>query len=61
MSILKKRISKMWYLLELKIQLSRFLGISSANEISNIVMFLLSDATQTLTGQSIVIDGGYTL
>ena len=38
-----------------------FLGISSANEISNIVMFLLSDATQTLTGQSIVIDGGYTL
>lgn len=38
-----------------------WLGTSSANEISNIVLFLLSDATRTLTGQSIVIDGGYTL
>ncbi len=37
------------------------LGVTSANEIANIVSFLLSDATQTLTGQSIVIDGGYTL
>lgn len=37
------------------------LGASSATEIANTVIFLLSDATHTLTGQSIVIDGGYTL
>ena len=37
------------------------LGPSSAGEIANVVAFLLSDATKTLTGTSIVIDGGYVL
>ena len=37
------------------------LGPSSAVEIANVVAFLLSDATKTITGTSIVIDGGYTL
>ncbi|WP_176555070.1 MULTISPECIES: SDR family oxidoreductase [unclassified Butyricimonas] len=37
------------------------LGISKAEEIANVVTFLLSDATRTITGTSIVIDGGYTL
>lgn len=37
------------------------LGPSSAVEVANVVAFLLSDATRTITGTSIVIDGGYTL
>ena len=37
------------------------LGISKAGEVANVVAFLLSDATRTITGTSIVIDGGYIL
>lgn len=37
------------------------LGITKAEEVANVVAFLLSDATKTITGTSIVIDGGYTL
>ena len=40
---------------------SQVLGLTIASEIANIVAFLLSDATKTMTGTSIVIDGGYTL
>ena len=43
------------------IEEKQFLGITRAEEIANVVAFLLSDATKTLTGTSIVIDGGYTL
>lgn len=37
------------------------LGVSKAIEIANLITFLLSDATMTITGSSIVIDGGYTV
>lgn len=37
------------------------LGLTSAAEVANLVAFMLSDATKTMTGTSIVIDGGYTL
>ena len=37
------------------------LGITKAEEVANVVAFLLCDATKTITGTSIVIDGGYTL
>lgn len=37
------------------------LGVTKAEEVANTVVFLLSDATRTITGTSIVIDGGYTL
>jgi len=37
------------------------LGLTRAIEVANIVAFLLSDAATTITGTSIVIDGGYTL
>lgn len=37
------------------------LGLTAASEVANLVAFLLSDATRTMTGTSIVIDGGYTL
>ena len=37
------------------------LGLTKAEEIGDAVVFLLSDATRTMTGTSIVIDGGYTL
>lgn len=37
------------------------LGVTKAEEVANTVAFLLSDATRTITGTSIVIDGGYTL
>ena len=36
------------------------LGPSTAIEVANVVSFLLSDATKTITGTSIVMDGGYT-
>lgn len=39
----------------------QILGLTSAIEIANVVAFLLSDATKTITGTSIVVDGGYTL
>lgn len=39
----------------------QLLGLTSATEVANVVAFLLSDATKTITGTSIVIDGGYTL
>lgn len=39
----------------------QILGITKAEEVANVVAFLLSDATKTITGTSIVIDGGYTL
>ena len=37
------------------------LGLTTAAEVANLVAFMLSDATRTMTGTSIVIDGGYTL
>ena len=37
------------------------LGPSSSVEVANLVVFLLSDTTKTITGTSIVLDGGYTL
>lgn len=36
------------------------LGVTSSVELANLVAFLLSDATLTLTGTSIVLDGGLT-
>lgn len=39
----------------------QILGLTKAVEIANTVAFLLSDATKTITGTSIIIDGGYTL
>lgn len=39
----------------------QILSLTRAVEIANVVAFLLSDATTTITGTSIVIDGGYTL
>lgn len=35
------------------------LGVCKAEEIANAVTFLLSDAVKTMTGTSLVIDGGY--
>lgn len=37
------------------------LGITEPYEVANIIAFLLSDATKTITGSSILIDGGVTL
>lgn len=39
----------------------QILGLTKAEEVANVVAFLLSDAATTITGTSIVIDGGYTL
>jgi NAD(P)-dependent dehydrogenase (short-subunit alcohol dehydrogenase family) len=39
----------------------QFLGLIKPEEIANMIAFLLSDATRTITGTSIVFDGGYTV
>lgn len=39
----------------------QLLGVIDPVEIANTVAFLLSDATKTITGTSLLIDGGYTL
>lgn len=39
----------------------QLLGIIEPIEIANTVAFLLSDATKTLTGTNLLLDGGYTL
>lgn len=39
----------------------QILGLTKAEEVANVVAFLLSDAATTITGTSIIIDGGYTL
>ena len=37
------------------------LGLGQTTDISNAVIYLLSDASRWVTGQNIVIDGGYTI
>lgn len=37
------------------------LGLGQTTDISNAVIYLLSDASRWITGQNIVIDGGYTI
>jgi|WetSurSiteA1Bulk_404760.scaffolds.fasta_scaffold00362_2 NAD(P)-dependent dehydrogenase (short-subunit alcohol dehydrogenase family) len=39
----------------------QILGIIDSAEIANTVAFLLSDATKSITGTSLLLDGGYTL
>jgi NAD(P)-dependent dehydrogenase (short-subunit alcohol dehydrogenase family) len=39
----------------------QLLGAVEPQELANLVTFLLSDSVKTLTGQAIVLDGGYTL
>lgn len=39
----------------------QLLGIIHPSEIANTIAFLLSDAVKTITGTSIILDGGYTL
>ena len=36
------------------------LGLGETNDIANTCVFLLSDASRWLTGQNIIVDGGYT-
>ena len=36
------------------------LGFGTAEDIANIVIFLLSDKSKWITGSNIIIDGGYT-
>ena len=37
------------------------LGASEPEEVANLIVFLLSDATKTITGTSLLIDGGATV
>ncbi len=43
------------------IKLQHPLGIGSADDVSNLAMFLLSDEAKWITGTNIVIDGGYSI
>ena len=37
------------------------LGVGTGNDVSNVCNFLLSNAARWITGQNIVVDGGYTI
>ena len=37
------------------------LGLGETTDISNAVVYLLSDASRWITGQNLIIDGGYTI
>jgi NAD(P)-dependent dehydrogenase (short-subunit alcohol dehydrogenase family) len=39
----------------------QLLGVIDPVEVANTVAFLLSDATKSVTGTSLLLDGGYTL
>ena len=41
-----------------EIQERQYLGVSEPVEVANVIAFLLSDATKTITGTSILMDGG---
>lgn len=43
------------------IKLQHPLGIGSVEDVSNLVLFLLSDEAKWITGTNIVIDGGYSI
>ena len=43
------------------IKLEHPLGVGSVEDVSNLVMFLLSDEAKWITGSNIVIDGGYSI
>ena len=36
------------------------LGLGTSQDVANLCLFLLSDESRWITGQNIVIDGGYT-
>ena len=36
----------------------QYLGVSEPYEVANVIAFLLSDATKTITGTTIIMDGG---
>lgn len=41
-----------------EIQERQYLGVSEPSEVANVIAFLLSDAARTITGTSILMDGG---
>lgn len=41
-----------------EIQERQYMGVSEPIEVANVIAFLLSDATKTITGSSILMDGG---
>ena len=44
-----------------EIEQRQILKIAEANEITNVIAFLLSSSASYITGQSIVVDGGFTI
>lgn len=41
-----------------EIEERQYMGVSEPEEVANVIAFLLSDATKTITGTAIVMDGG---
>ncbi|GFI51553.1 3-oxoacyl-[acyl-carrier-protein] reductase FabG [Lachnospiraceae bacterium] len=46
---------------EEKLKCRQFLGVADPIDVSNVIAFLLSSAAAKITGQSIVVDGGWTV
>lgn len=47
--------------LRAQIEAKHILGLGNTTDISNICIYLLSDASRWVTGQNIIVDGGYTV
>ena len=41
-----------------EIEEKQYMGVATPEEVANVILFLLSDATKTITGTSILMDGG---
>ncbi len=57
----KKGVKDVASITDNEVENKQVLGISDSFEIANMVAFMLSDAVTTMTGSSVVLDGGYSL
>ena len=42
------------------LEAKHLLGLGQTDDVANACVFLLSDASRWITGQNIIVDGGYT-
>ncbi len=60
-SIIEKAFSGDWSEYKKFTEEKHLLGLGDVEDVGNMIVFLLSDASRWLTGQNIILDGGYLL